>query len=644
MPLRVLATLLWGTATVQTPPPAPQVHVATAPVRAAESDTTRIQRLRLLVESAEQAMEADDDETAEARSDEADVLTADWSTDLLKRPEVQGLLQRLKDVQDQLDAEEPGGPEPGLKAPEEVVAISGDELKAELDRVHAAEQGASYDFPIDLNDKVATWVSLFSTTKRGFIENALGRGSMYMPMIRQVFAEERVPADLAFLAVIESGFRNEAKSRAKAVGMWQFIRSTGRIYGLQANAWLEERRDPVKATRAAARYLRRLYEISGDWYLAASSYNAGPLTLDRAIQNIGTRNFWDLARSRWLRTETKNYVPELCAAILVGRNPERYGLHILPLMPYAYETVTVSSMTSLTVLARCAGTDVGTLKALNPELLRGSTPPGTYQLRVPPGKALDCLRQLAGMPAGKRLDFKGYTVQKGDTLAKVAKRFKLTPEDLLEANDMSAKQFKPGKRLLVPPPPVLALEERDLAPAGKGKALGDRPLPSLPNVPRDPSDAPESTVAPSLQPSVPVAVLPTPPTTPTAVPPTATPLAVAPVHEALAEPSATQVIKAKPGDTLAKLARSHKVPLGELLRLNPGTAKALHPGDEVRLPGGASGARVIPPAAAVHRVQKGESLALIARKYGVDPKDLKAWNRLKRDRIQAGQKLRLTAP
>ncbi len=643
MPIWVLATLLMGPASVQTPPPAPQTHVATAPVRAPESDATRIQRLRLLVESAEKAVKADDEAAAEARSDEADVLTADWSPDLLKRPEVQGLLQRLKDVQDQLDADEPGGPEPGLKAPEEVVAISGAELKAELDRVHEAEQGASYDFPIDLNDKVATWVNLFSTTKRGFIENALGRGSMYMPMIRQVFAEERVPADLAFLAVIESGFRNEAKSRAKAVGMWQFIRSTGRIYGLTANAWLEERRDPVKATRAAARYLRRLYEISGDWYLAASSYNAGPLTLDRAIQNIGTRNFWDLARSRWLRTETKNYVPELCAAILVGRNPERYGLRIIPLMPYAYETVTVSSMTSLTVLARCAGTDIGTLKALNPELLRGSTPPGAYQLRVPPGQALDCLRRLAGMPAGQRLDFKGYTVQKGDTLAKVAKRFKLTPEDLLEANDLTAKQFKPGKRLLVPPPPVLALEERDLSPVGKGKALGDRPLPSLPDLPRDPSDAPESPVAPALQPSVTVPE-PVIPKTLKAVAQTATRPAEGPVQVARAEPSSSRVIKAKPGDTLAKLARTHQVPLGELLRLNPGISKALHPGDAVRLPGGASVAPAIAAAASIHRVQKGESLALIARKYGVDPKDLRDWNRLKSDRIQTGQKLRLTAP
>jgi len=641
MPVFVLASLLWGTALVQTPVPAPQVQVATAPVRAAESDATRTQQLRLLVEAAEKALEADDEETVAARSDEADVLTADWSLDLLKQAEVQGLLQRLKEVQDQITEEEEPEAEPGLKAPDEVVSISGDELRAEQELVRSAEQGTTYDYPIDLNDKVLTWVSLFSTTKRGFMENALGRASMYLPMIRQVFAEEGVPSDLAYLAVIESGFRNEAKSRAKAVGMWQFIRSTGRIYGLNGNAWVEERRDPIKATRAAARYLRRLYEISGDWYLAASSYNAGPLTLDRAIQNLGTRNFWDLSRSRWLRTETKNYVPELCAAIVVGRNPDRYGVHIAPLVPYVYETVTVSSMTSLTVLARCAGTDAAVLKTLNPELLRGSTPPGTYQLRVPPGKAMDCLRQLAHMPAGKRLDFQTYLVKKGDTLAKVAKRFKLTADDLLAANDLTAKQFRPGKRLLVPPPPAIALEGHNLASGTERvKDLGDRPLAPLPAMPRDLDISAEASEKTEMPPQLPAAVPPVSvpmvqaePVSPSAMLSTG-PVTPAPV------PS-TSILHAKQGDTLAKIARSHQVSLGELMRLNPEAVKTLHPGDEVRLPSSPGEPKTI-PAASTHKVQKGDTLASIARKYGVDPSDLKAWNRLKGDRLQAGQRLRLS--
>ncbi len=650
MPIPVLASLLWGLASVQAPTPAPQAYVATAPARAAESDAIRIQQLRAFVEAAEAALEAEDETLAEAKADEADVLTADWSPDLLKQREVQGLLMRLKEVQEQLASDEAPGAEPGLKAPEEVVSISGNELRAELERVRAAEQGATYDYPIDLNDKVLTWVSLFSTTKRGFMENALGRASQYMPMIRQVFAEEGVPSDLAYLAVIESGFRNEAKSKAKAVGMWQFIRSTGRIYGLNGNAWIEERRDPMKATRAAARYLKRLYEITGDWYLAASSYNAGPLTLERAIQNIGTRNFWDLARSRWLRTETKNYIPELCAAILVGRNPERYGVRIAPLMPYAYETVTVASMTSLTVLARCAGTDAATLKALNPELLRGSTPPGSYLLRVPPGKALNCLRLLAKMPAGKRLDFQRYTVRKGDTLAKVAKRFKLTPEDLLSANDITEKQFKPGKRLLVPPPPAVAVEERDIVVIGaRGKALGDRPLAPLPATPRELDLTEEAQPKMEAQPPVPAVTAPAKPAVqepvvPEVKPPVETPVTVVPLRA-----PETPRLRVKPGDTLARIARAQKVSLGELLRLNPDAAKALHPGDEIRLPGGPvtpvpTGASTTSKSPSHHRVAKGDTLGSIARKYGLDPKDLQAWNRLKGNRVLLGQKLRLTAP
>lgn len=633
MPALVLASLLWGTAPLQASPPA-QVPVINSPERAPESDVARLQRLRVLVEAAEKAVEASDEQTAANKSEEADALTADWSPELLKLPEVQELLLRLKEVQEQIPAGDVAEPEPGLKAQEEVVTISGDELRAELELVRLAERGASYDYPIDLNDKVLTWVSLFSTTKRGFMENALGRATQYMPMIRQVFAEEGVPSDLAYLAVIESGFRNEAKSRAKAVGMWQFIRSTGRIYGLKGTAWVEERRDPVKATRAAARYLKRLYEITVDWYLAASSYNAGPLTLERAIQNVGTRNFWDLARSRWLRTETKNYIPELCAAILVGRNPERYGLNIVPLAPYAYETVPVPSMTSLTVLARCAGTDASTLKALNPELLRGSTPPGAYLLRVPPGRAMDCLRQLARTPNGKRLDFPGYTVKKGDTLAKVAQRFKLSPEDLLLANDLTASQFKPGRRLLVPPPPVSPVEARDLVPtAERGKSLGDRPLPPLPAAPRD-LETPTESQAPSRP--EPAAAEPVLPKAPAVLPNPEPPAPTSP-----AAPSTGTTLRAKAGDTLAKLARRHQVNLGELLRLNPEAAKGLHPGDEVRLPGAAAAAPGPTSPVTVHRVQKGETLAAIARKYGVSAKDLKAWNKLKSDRIQAGLRLRL---
>ena len=429
-----------------------------------------ISRFRLCVESGEKAMEQKDWDGAFTWTDEADELLDGWSEETLKLPEVAALSQRLDELEAHLpDTEEvTGTPDPGLKEGVAVAPLSPDDLRTELEQVKGAEMGAVFDFPIDLNDKVLAWVHLFTTSKRGFMERTLSRASQYLPMVRQIFAEEGVPQDLAYLAVIESGYINSASSYAKAVGMWQFMRSTGRIYGLGGNAWVEERRDPVKATRAAARYLRKLYEISGDWYLALVGYNAGPLTTERAILNLGSRNFWDMYRSRWLRNQTKNYIPEMCAAVLVGRFPERYGLHVEQMPPYAYETVEVDRMTSLPVLARYADSDVDALKELNPELLRATTPPGHYTLRVPPGLSGATARALARIPASQRLDFKAYRIRKGETLARLAARFNLSAEDLLDANAITKAQFRAGRVIKVPPPPATPSTIATSAPGWNG--------------------------------------------------------------------------------------------------------------------------------------------------------------------------------
>jgi len=403
------------------------------------------------------------------------------------------------------------------------------------------------------------------------VEGALSRGTRYLPLVRQIFSEEGVPQDLAYLAVIESGFKNGAKSRAKAVGMWQFIRSTGRIYGLTGNAWVEERRDPVKSARASARYLRNLYDSSGDWYLALLGYNAGPLTTERAIQNLGTRNFWDLARSRWLRTETKNYVPELLAAILVGHNPERYGLQLVPLPPFVFETVDVDKMTSLSVLARYAGTETDVLKDLNPELLRDSTPPGRYTLRVPPGTSGIAARALARIPAGQRLDFDSYVIKGGDTLRSVASRFNVSPEDLLSANNITKAKFKVGRRIQVPPPAAQPVDKQDLVPVtSQDRARRERPVEPLPRIPGE--EVPEQGSVPEPWPT----------------PETMSSAKAAPV---VPDRSAIPVEKA-------------------------GTPK-------------------------VHVVKGGETLFSIGIRYGLDPKDLRKWNKLKSNRIGVGQRLRL---
>jgi membrane-bound lytic murein transglycosylase D len=564
---------------------------AAEPFQATQAPEAGVTRLRTLVEAAEKALQLEDRKTAGTRAEEADVLVADWSEALLRRADVAALLERLKTVLADLESDMDPKDQDGLKAKEEIVALTGEDLRAELARVSAAEQGASYDFPIDLNDKVLTWVHLFTTSKRGFMEGSLSRGTRYLPMIRQIFAEEGVPQDLAFLAVPESGFTNKARSRAKAVGMWQFIRSTGRIFGLNTTAWVDERRDPVKAARAAARYLKRLCETRGDWYLALAGYNSGPLTVDRAVTALGTRNYWDLCRSRYLRNETKNYIPELCATILIGHNPEKYGLNVPQMPPYAYETVEVDRMTSLAVLARHAGTDVASLKELNTELLRESTPPGKYGLRVPAGTGLAMMRALADIPSSQRLDFKAYQVRKGDTLAKVAARFKVSAEDLLATNNLEKADFRVGRRLKVPPPPATPVDARDLVPsAERNRVLAERPLDALPAIPgRREGEASSRVEAPVVQPP--------------AAPP------------------------------VAKLAESAPVALPSAQRplVDPP-------------PAAPKSAAARPAAAKVHVVRSGETLFAVATQHGVSVKDLQKWNRLRTSRIGIGQKLRLQAP
>ncbi len=627
---RLAALLCWGAVSLysqspQPPKPAAPQNKVVPPL----SDEAKVARLRELVEQAEKALDAENEDTAYDRAEESEDLVSDWSPDLLARPDVMILLERLRGVHSQVadegEAEDPAAPaeESGLKSEAEVLKLSATELRDESARVKAAGQGVTYDFPIDLNDKVLTWVSLFTTERKGYVERSLSRASAYMPMIRQVFAEEGVPQDLAYLGVVESGYINSAKSYAKAVGMWQFMRSTGRIFGLEGNRWVEERRDPVKATRAAARYLRRLYELTGDWYLALVGYNAGPLTAERAARQLETRNFWDMYRSQYLRNQTKNYVPELCAAILVGRNPERYGLKVDQETPFIFETVQVNGMTSLRVLARSAGVDEDTLKVLNPELLRGSTPPGSYTFRVPVGRGLETQRRLAQVAPGQRTDFDAYKIKRGDTLAKLAKRFHVEPEDLMDTNHLARGEFKPGRRIQIPPP--------SLGRSGEGSGTGapamdERPLESLPSIPAAAAgNAPAETLPPAPAATLPGAQA------PSAAPP------VPSVEKS--EPEGP-VYRARPGDTLAKIARAKGLSFGELVRLNPEASRKLSVGDAVGRPGGAAAAPATPK---VHVVRRGETLAAIAERYGLGVSELKRWNRLRSGRVRAGQRLRLAA-
>ncbi|MDR1841221.1 MAG: transglycosylase SLT domain-containing protein [Holophagales bacterium] len=414
---------------------------------ARSQDEHKVLRLKELVEAAEKALADGNEDAAAERMDEADVFIADWPIELLSQEDVDSLLERMNVVRRALDGD---SDDLGLKTPDEISPLTDDDMKSELERVEAAESDTAFDFPIDLNDKVLAFVGAFSGRSREIIQNSLSRGSRYIPMIHQVLAEEGLPLDLAYLPIVESGFRNEARSRAAAVGMWQFIRATGRTYGLQQDSWVDERRDPEKATRAAARFLKHLYETNDDWYLALAGYNAGQGRVNGALQGTGSRNFWDHARSRYLRTETKNYVPQFCAAVLVGKHPERFGLEVAQLEPYEYEIVEVTKSISLITLTTRVGLSPDSLRDLNPELIRRTTPPRRYQLKVPVGKAQDVFEALTAIPTAERLEFRTYKIKKGDTLAKIAARYNTTPEDLLAINNISASRFRVGRNIQVP--------------------------------------------------------------------------------------------------------------------------------------------------------------------------------------------------
>ena len=246
----------------------------------------------------------------------------------------------------------------------------------------------TFDMPIQVNKEVRNYIYYFSTDKKDVFSRYLSRSTRYLPMIKKVFAEYGLPEDLAYLAMIESGYTNKARSSANAVGMWQFIKGTGVRYGLTVDSYVDERRDPEKATNAAARYLLDLYKQFGSWYLAAASYNCGEGRVQKEInRNVDLKNFWELSNNLCLPNETKNYVPQMIAATIIAKNPEKYGFKNVPYQqPLKYEAVKLTEATSLQAAAVAATTNHEEISALNPELLRDSTPGGAYLLKIPPGK------------------------------------------------------------------------------------------------------------------------------------------------------------------------------------------------------------------------------------------------------------------
>jgi membrane-bound lytic murein transglycosylase D len=318
-------------------------------------------------------------------------------------------------------------------------------------KVEGEKTPVTYDVPIVLNDKVKKSIVYFQTVAREAFEKYLERSGKYIPLMEKILEQHGVPHDIVYLPIIESGFNCKAYSWARASGPWQFIASTGRLYDLNRNWWYDERRDFVKSTHAAARFLKHLYEKFNSWELALAAYNGGPGRVSRVIKKQKTTNFWDMK----LRKQTMDYVPFYMAATIIAKNPELYGFHIHYDDPVTFDQVALDQCLDLKTVAKATGSTVATLKELNPELLRGVTPPRTknYKLRLPTGTKDKFLAALPDMKSPQETSWVRHKIRRGETISTIASKYGVSQYAIFEANNLSRRsKIYAGKSLIVPVP------------------------------------------------------------------------------------------------------------------------------------------------------------------------------------------------
>jgi membrane-bound lytic murein transglycosylase D len=329
----------------------------------------------------------------------------------------------------------------------------------------------AHDIPIPDQAKVLSYVEVFQGRLRDYIQESLERGAKYMPMIQNVFRAEGLPLDLAYIPIIESSFKTNALSKASAKGPWQFMKGTAKDHDLKVDWFVDERSDPEKATVAAAKYLKTLSNMfGGDWNLVLAAYNGGPGRVSRAIKRSGIDDFWKLsATSKYLPKETREYVPLILAAMIVGRNPEQYGFEVAAdAAVNAYDKVVVPNAVDLRRVAEWTGTTVDEIQALNPELRRWTTPVKypNYEMKVPVGTADKLTAKLADASPADFTALKWYAVKKGETLLTVARRFGVSRTDVAEANNLTVKSaLHAGQELIIPRQPATIVAARAERPA-----------------------------------------------------------------------------------------------------------------------------------------------------------------------------------
>lgn len=336
------------------------------------------------------------------------------------------------------------------------------------DRVQSELKNISSELPLMVNDTVLGYINYFSGRGHRTIEYGLARAGKYRAMISRVLAEEAVPQELIHLAQAESGFIPRAISRAAAGGMWQFVKFRGNEYGLKQSALTDDRFDPEKATRAAAKHLHDLYDHFGDWYLAIAAYNCGPGCVEKAIERTGYADYWELRARKAIPAETTNYVPIILAMTIMAKSPAEYHLdQVIPEQTLEYDVVPLGATTNLPLVSDLTDTPLPELQQLNPSLLKSIAPAG-FELKVPRGAGVVLTAGLDGIPAESREAWRVHRVQQGETLAGIAQKYNAQPKAIANVNELEGNNPAPGDHLMIPaafrePAPVRAAVARGKA-------------------------------------------------------------------------------------------------------------------------------------------------------------------------------------
>ncbi|MDP2314465.1 MAG: LysM peptidoglycan-binding domain-containing protein [Pseudomonadota bacterium] len=492
-----------------------------------------------------------------------------------------------------------------------------------LDPLHLDKLDPSeFDIPVIVNADVKKWMEYFLGRGRKYYARYLERSTQWLPMMHREMDARGLPRDLAYLSMIESGFSTGATSYAAAAGLWQFMTYTGKDYGLRIDWWVDDRRDPEKATDAALRYLSDLNKMfSGDWWLSWASYNGGQGRVLKATRAAGTTDFWKITTGEFLHTETENYVPKLIAAAIIGKHPERYGFVGLKYLPeWKFETVEVPASTSVAVMAKCAGMTEDAFLVLNPALRRYALPPdpAMQKVRIAPNRTASFKENFAKVPPDERLTLQRHVVRRGESLGSIARKYGLSVEELARVNRIgNINQISVGMELVVP---------------SNGKAL-----------------ASTEEVKPTT-----TAATPTKSTSSSGASSGSAPAAPATVTKTV--PAVTHTVKS--GDTLSGLASKYGVTAKQIQGWNKMSGTGIQIGQKLVVKA-ASTTTVAAPAkssstakaevkpssgaskATTYTVRRGDTLSTIADRYNCSVSDLKSWNGLKGSTIYPGQKLKI---